>query len=85
MKANELKDKAVFMGNTILRNQHYDYMTGTYQDEINYDITYYFDADMVEIGHVVFPNDKFESVKIFPDGREWGKENLNNLNVRRIR
>ena len=84
MTVKELKEKATFVGSTILRNQKYDYMSGKYEDVINTDLQYYFDENMVEIGYVAFVHSRFESVHIFPNGRKWGKENLNNLTIRRL-
>lgn len=82
MPKEELEKNAIYKGNImynawIHKNKEYPSLGFV----PNKDITYYFDKDMVELGHTTPFN---KTPTIFPEGRKWDSYFLKQLQVTKI-
>ena len=76
MTIEELRKAATYKGNLIIKR-------GPAGDMIFYDLTHYFDEDMLEIGYTSDTVDPYVPV-LFDPKRVWGQESLKSYRIVRI-
>lgn len=83
MTKEEIEQRAVYKGHPLtykLVHRFNEYPS--YEWVPNKDITYYFDADMVEIGYQVAFNG---AIDIHTEGRVWHESFLNGLQIEKLK
>ena len=79
-EASDLIKRAAFCGNMFM-----PYRWHGENDPVFREITHYFNAEMFELGYIIWPGDPdFESVHIFNPPRAWHAEMLERLKIKAL-